>query len=88
MPKPTSSSDAAKNDSLPIPQKIHAVSQQSRFHTETFDSAQGEIDLKGVTISIGDKELIVDSRLKLKPGVRYSLIGRYALDVYMCLRQS
>lgn len=75
MPKPSSASLATATSGLP---KIHAISQQSRFHTETLESAQGEIDLKGVTISIGDNELIVDSRLKLKAGVRYALVGRYA----------
>ncbi|KII94954.1 hypothetical protein PLICRDRAFT_660687 [Plicaturopsis crispa FD-325 SS-3] len=54
---------------------ITATSQQSRFHTETLDAGL-ELDLQGVTISIGEHELITDSRLKLKGGVRYGLIGR------------
>ncbi|KAH8102112.1 P-loop containing nucleoside triphosphate hydrolase protein [Cristinia sonorae] len=74
MPKPSSSTISnAKPTGLP---KIHAISQQSRFHTETLETAQGEVDLKDVTISIGEKELIVDARLKLKAGVRYALVGR------------
>ena len=56
--------------------KILATSQQSRFHTETLDPNSTDVDLKDVTISIGNKELITDSRLKLKEGVRYALVGR------------
>lgn len=55
--------------------KIIAISQQTRFHTETLDTT-AEVDLKGVTVSIGDHELVSDSRLKLKDGVRYALVGR------------
>ena len=55
--------------------KIIATSQQSRFHTETLDTGI-EVDLKDVTISIAERELITDSRLKLKEGVRYALVGR------------
>ncbi|TCD63191.1 hypothetical protein EIP91_005858 [Steccherinum ochraceum] len=74
MPKPSTTTVASTpTKSLP---KIHATSQQSRFHTETLETAQGEIDLKGVAIAIGDNELITDSRLKLKAGVRYALVGR------------
>ncbi|KAJ7740893.1 P-loop containing nucleoside triphosphate hydrolase protein [Mycena olivaceomarginata] len=55
---------------------IIATSQQSRFHTETLDTSL-EIDLKGVTISIGDRELISSSHLRLKQGVRFGLVGCY-----------
>ena len=55
---------------------IVATSQQSRFHTETLNTSVAEIDLRGVTISIGQRELITDAKLKLKEGVRYALIGR------------
>ncbi|KAL0956788.1 hypothetical protein HGRIS_002907 [Hohenbuehelia grisea] len=55
--------------------KITATSQQSRFHAETLDTST-EIDLKDVTIAIGDRELITGSRLKLKEGIRYALVGR------------
>ena len=56
--------------------KILATSQQSRFHTETLDPNSTDVDLKDVTISIGNNELITDSRLKLKEGIRYALVGR------------
>ncbi|KAI0761905.1 P-loop containing nucleoside triphosphate hydrolase protein [Irpex lacteus] len=55
---------------------IVATSQQSRFHTETLNTSVAEIDLKDVAISIGQRELITDTRLKLKEGVRYALVGR------------
>ncbi|KAJ6561577.1 P-loop containing nucleoside triphosphate hydrolase protein [Mycena vulgaris] len=57
------------------PNLISATSQQSRFHTETLDTSL-EIDLKAVTISIGERELISASHLRLKQGIRYGLVGR------------
>ncbi|KAK7062089.1 iron complex transport system ATP-binding protein [Favolaschia claudopus] len=54
---------------------ITATSQQSRFHTETLDTSF-EIDLKAVSISIGERELISSSHLRLKEGVRFGLVGR------------
>ncbi|KAI0343208.1 P-loop containing nucleoside triphosphate hydrolase protein [Trametopsis cervina] len=55
---------------------ITAISQQSRFHTETLNTNVAEIDLKGVTIAVGQRDLLTDCRLKLKEGVRYGLVGR------------
>ncbi|KAJ6539742.1 P-loop containing nucleoside triphosphate hydrolase protein [Mycena capillaripes] len=54
---------------------ITATSQQSRFHTELLLTSL-EIDLKGVTIAIGERELISSSHLRLKQGIRYGLVGR------------
>ena len=54
---------------------ITATSQQTRFHVDTLESAT-EIDLHGVSISIGDKELLADVDVRLKAGVRYALVGR------------
>ncbi|KAJ7223921.1 P-loop containing nucleoside triphosphate hydrolase protein [Mycena rebaudengoi] len=65
---------APKSKAIPT-NVIQATSQQSRFHTETLDTTL-EIDLKGVTISIGERELISSSHLRLKQGVRYGLVGR------------
>lgn len=50
----------------------------TRFHTETLDTASKEIDMKGVNISIGKADLVVDSHLRLKAGVRYGFLGRCA----------
>lgn len=55
---------------------IQATSQQSRFHAATLDADTSEVDLAGVTISVGELEVLVDADLTLKEGVRYGLIGR------------
>eukprot|EP00897_Mesotaenium_endlicherianum_P009045 jgi/Mesen1/8169/ME000438S07264 len=58
-------------------QGITAVSQQSRFHAQEVDhTANNDVDLQGVTILVGDKELIGDAHLKLIAGRHYGLIGR------------
>jgi ATPase subunit of ABC transporter with duplicated ATPase domains len=54
---------------------IHCSSQQSRFHTETLDTSR-EIDLKEVSVSIGERELLSGAHLRLKDGARYALVGR------------
>jgi ATP-binding cassette subfamily F protein 3 len=54
---------------------IKATSQQSRFHAETLDVP--ELDLSGVSIAIGERELLNDAKLKFKTGVRYALVGRW-----------
>jgi ABC-type molybdenum transport system ATPase subunit/photorepair protein PhrA len=55
--------------------QLLATAQQSRFHAETLDTSH-EIDLKDVTVSIGDRELVAPSHLRLKEGVRYALVGQ------------
>jgi ATP-binding cassette subfamily F protein 3 len=50
-----------------------------RFHHETLETASKEIDLKGVTIAVGRTEVIADSHLRLKNGVKYALMGRSVL---------
>ncbi|KAI9246637.1 P-loop containing nucleoside triphosphate hydrolase protein [Helicostylum pulchrum] len=56
--------------------ELVAISQQSRFHTETLETSNKEIDLQGIQISIGQNDLLVDAHLKLKPLVRYGLVGQ------------
>jgi ATP-binding cassette, subfamily F, member 3 len=56
--------------------EVVAISQQSRFHTETLETDSKEIDLKGVCVSVGDRELLVDAHLRLFAGVHYGLVGR------------
>ncbi|SCV69181.1 BQ2448_2201 [Microbotryum intermedium] len=56
--------------------EIHCTSQQSRFHTETISSHSLEIDIKDVTVSVGQNDLIVASHLRLKEGKRYGLVDR------------
>ncbi len=54
---------------------IHIKAQQSRFHTATLESAT-EVDVHDLDIAVGERDLIVGARLKLKEGVRYALVGR------------
>ncbi|KAF8961954.1 P-loop containing nucleoside triphosphate hydrolase protein [Flammula alnicola] len=56
--------------------ELVAYSQQSRFHRETFDASSIDIDIKGVNVSVNNKELLVDAHLRLKPGVRYGMVGQ------------
>lgn len=55
--------------------QIVCSAQQSRFHDATLQSSP-EIDLKDVTISIGERDLLAGAHLRLKTGVRYGLVGR------------
>lgn len=73
----SSAAKPPKASSSPTP-LIVATSQQSRFHAETLDTSL-EIDLKGVSISIGERELISSSHLRLKEGVKYGFVGRCVL---------
>ena len=60
-----------------------ALIHTTRFHTETLDTVSKEIDMKGVGISIGNIDLIIDSHLRLKAGTRYGFLGRYALFLHL-----
>ncbi|EFI26724.1 hypothetical protein CC1G_15647 [Coprinopsis cinerea okayama7 len=63
----------AVEDDKPV---ITAYSQQSRFHRETFDANTTDIDVKGVNISIGNMDILVDAHLRLKKGVKYGMVGQ------------
>lgn len=65
--------DNSEDDGEP---PIIAISQQSRFHTETLETSSIELDLPGVNISVGQVDLLVDAHLKFKAGVRYGLVGQ------------
>jgi ATP-binding cassette subfamily F protein 3 len=54
---------------------IVATSRQTRFNP-LVQSDASEVDLNDVNISIGEKEILVDARIRLKNGVKYGLIGR------------
>ena len=65
-------------------QSIVATTQQSRFHTETLETYCEDVDLKLLTLTVGDKELLTDADLRLFSGRRYGLVGangsgKYAL---------
>ena len=65
-----------KDQQQDIEPNIVATSQQSRFHSETLETSSTGIDLPGVNISVNMNDLLVDSHLKLKEGVRYGLVGQ------------
>ncbi|KAI8378379.1 P-loop containing nucleoside triphosphate hydrolase protein [Blakeslea trispora] len=56
--------------------ELVAVSQQSRFHTETIETMSKEIDLPGIQVSINHNDLLVDAHLRLKESTRYGLVGQ------------
>ncbi|KAI7907657.1 P-loop containing nucleoside triphosphate hydrolase protein [Cokeromyces recurvatus] len=71
---------------------IIAISQQSRFHTETLETSNKDIDLHGVQISVVSQhngesiDLLVDAHLKLKPFTRYGLIGQNGVGKSILMR--
>jgi ATP-binding cassette subfamily F protein 3 len=56
--------------------RIVATSRQTRFNPLVQGDAS-EVDLNDVNIAIGEREILVDARIRLKGGVRYGLIGRW-----------
>ncbi|KAJ2727042.1 hypothetical protein GGI07_000160 [Coemansia sp. Benny D115] len=73
-----------KRDASPVKSKVvkfemppvNAYSQQSRFHAETVTTLSKDVDLKDVNVTVGDNELLVDTRLWLKAGCHYGMVGR------------
>lgn len=62
--------------STPVKPVVSAYSQQSRFHAATITTLSKEVDLRNVNVTIDDSDLLVDSRLWLKAGVHYGMVGR------------
>lgn len=56
--------------------QVVATSQTSRFHSETLETLSNDVDIKGVNISVGDRDLLIDAELKLFDGVKYGLCGQ------------
>ncbi|KAK7059146.1 hypothetical protein VNI00_001773 [Paramarasmius palmivorus] len=54
---------------------IQATSRQTRFDLDE-DTSSKDIDLHGVNVSIGKRDILGDAHLKLTPGVHYVLVGR------------
>ncbi|KAI8370531.1 P-loop containing nucleoside triphosphate hydrolase protein [Radiomyces spectabilis] len=65
---------------------IVATSQQSRFHLETLETNSMDIDLPTVNITVNNLDLLVDAHLKLKPGVRYGLVGQNGVGKSVLLK--
>lgn len=64
----------SKQDTADL-QSIVATTQQSRFHTETLDNYCDDVDLRQLTLTAGDKELLTDTDLRLFSGKHYGLVG-------------
>ena len=62
--------------------RIVATSRQTRFNPLVQGDAS-EVDLNDVNIAIGEREILVDGRIRLKGGVRYGLIGRWVLFLHI-----
>ncbi|KXZ41806.1 hypothetical protein GPECTOR_277g728 [Gonium pectorale] len=67
--------------------ELEVTVQLSRFHLETLEgSATGDVDIRGLCLGIGDRELLRDAHLALRSGVRYGLIGRNGVGKSSLLR--
>ncbi|ORX72026.1 P-loop containing nucleoside triphosphate hydrolase protein [Linderina pennispora] len=73
----TAAKEQQKEQARPIAMPpIQAYSQQSRFHNETVVTLSKDVDLRDVNLTIGDVDMLVDSRLWFKAGYHYGFIGR------------
>jgi ATPase subunit of ABC transporter with duplicated ATPase domains len=72
---------------------IEATSQVSRFHLETVEATSNKsLQLQQVNLAIGSsagqqRQLLSDAVLQLQAGVRYGLIGRWAAQKAIQLRE-
>ncbi|KAK7458821.1 hypothetical protein VKT23_009830 [Stygiomarasmius scandens] len=64
---------------------IQATSQQTRFAL-SLDPTSTDVDLPGVSLTIGQREILSDAHLKLNAGVHYVLIGRNGVGKSTLLR--
>lgn len=63
-----------------------ATSQVSRFHSENITSLSNDVDLKGVNITVGDRELLADTDLMIFNGVHYGLVGQNGVGKSILLK--
>ncbi|KNE67275.1 hypothetical protein AMAG_12341 [Allomyces macrogynus ATCC 38327] len=56
--------------------RVVATSQVSRFHTESIDTDPRDVLLDGVHLTVDRSDLLVDTRLVLRLGRHYALLGR------------
>ncbi|KAG0750520.1 hypothetical protein G6F62_002357 [Rhizopus arrhizus] len=66
--------------------EIVAITQQSRFHTETIETLNKELDLHGVNITVNQNDLLVDAHLRLKANTRYGLVGQNGVGKSILLK--
>ncbi|GAB0491792.1 hypothetical protein MMPV_003047 [Pyropia vietnamensis] len=60
----------------PPPPTLSATSQQSRFHAPVTTSTQQAIDIRDITLTVGNQLLVDGADLRLRPSGRYGLVGR------------
>ncbi|KAJ3035443.1 hypothetical protein HK097_004204 [Rhizophlyctis rosea] len=73
----TKQTDKSKESALELEEPvITAITQTSRFHTDTVETLSNDVDLKGVQLAVNDKDLLIDAELRLFASVHYGLIGR------------
>lgn len=74
MPKASKSTASSR---VKDPGLITVTGQQSRFHTDAVDApALKDVDVKDLTISIGEHEILDHAHLRLFDGVHYVFSGR------------
>ncbi|KAI9733666.1 MAG: hypothetical protein M1834_003268 [Cirrosporium novae-zelandiae] len=60
-----------------IGSEVTVTSQQSRFHVAANDAPNSkEVDVKDLSISVGEKRILERAALRIKEGVHYVLVGR------------
>jgi putative ribosome biogenesis GTPase RsgA len=71
MPKNKKPTDGTGSGQLVV------TTQQSRFHVDVSDASMSkDIDIKGLNIVIGGREILSTAVLKLRQGTTYVLVGR------------
>ncbi|KAJ3035967.1 hypothetical protein HDV00_003261 [Rhizophlyctis rosea] len=65
---------------------ITAITQTSRFHTETIETLSNDVDLKGVQLAVNERDLLIDAELRLFAGTHYGLVGRNGVGKSTLLR--
>jgi ATP-binding cassette subfamily F protein 3 len=68
------------------PENLTVVSQASRFHAESQHYEPLAVHLRGLTMSLGQRDLLNEAVLKLVPGTHYGLIGRNGVGKSLLLR--
>ena len=78
MPKPSSKTQSGSSSPVRrAPDEITVTTQQSRFHADAVDAPESkEIDIKDVTLTIGERELLSHAHLHIEEGAHYVFVGR------------
>ncbi|KAJ3323270.1 hypothetical protein HDV06_002037 [Boothiomyces sp. JEL0866] len=63
------------NSKISVPYIVGTV-RETRFASDTAENFECDINLKGFTLELGNRQLIVDSSLEFYFGEKYGLVGR------------